>query len=437
MSPDIEWRVGEDAEQETIARITSSKPSRWRKPIVLVMTVLGIGLGALYASIPEPLRPMMPPTPIASPAPTVTSLPPTPALAQTIDREARALSNGDMPTLLGLFDPDDYGWRQDQISSFKPWGAPSSSAEFYRIVASDRPDAQHAWADVIQARDGKFFRETRFYRLRGGEWVRTQPVSDPAWWGPEKLIATRYFQLTHTAADEDAARLLAGYLARQSRDICRVFSCNFDEQAPVVHFMLQPEPPDIVQSNVLHAGSTVIVTLPSPRYAGYFTTDFDGVDVDDERWDEYFDRYLYFPLLYTAVGGPQRWEQNRNGLMYLYAIGFWDLERRGRTALRRWQFPYRPEMVTDMLSLADDARWNWPIDATSETVRQRLTNASALVQFIDETYGADMVLRLFRTLRFAQSLPHALSRLGVPYEEIEAKWQAWIEQRRDHAATES
>jgi hypothetical protein len=380
---------------------------------------LGVGLGVLYVSIPEP------PRPIASPTPIVTPLPPAPALAQTIDREARALSNGDMQAFIGLQDPDDYHWRQDQISSFTPWGAPPSNAEFYRILASDRPDAQHAWADVIQARDGEFFRETRFYRLRDGDWVRTQPVSDPAWWGSETLIATRYFRLTHTAADEDTARLLAGYLARQSRETCRLFGCNFDEQPPVVNFILLPGGRDAPQPRGTQSGSTVTVTLSSPRFTGYYAADFSGVDIDDDRWDQVFDRYLYFPLLYTAIGGPQRWQQKRDGLMYLYAVGFWDLARRGRTTLARWQFPYRPELVTDMLALSDDDRWDWPADASQESVRQRLANASALVQFIDETYGADTVVRFFRTLRFAQSLPHALSRIGVPFEEFEQKWQAW------------
>ena len=157
------------------------------------------------------------------------------------------------------------------------------------------------------------------------------------------------------------------------------------------------------------SGATFTVTLPSPRLTGYYVADINGVEVQDERWDQYFDRYLYFPLLYTASGGVQRWSQNRDGLMYLYAIGFWDLAQRSRT-LKRWEFPYKPELVSDMLTLSAEARWDWPADASEDNTRVRLSNASALVQFIDETYGAAGVLRFFRTLRFAQSLTHALSR---------------------------
>jgi hypothetical protein len=418
MSPDIEWQVGEDADQETIARITPGQPSRWRKPIMLMMAALGLGLGALYAALPEPPQPIAPPTPIST----------SPAraeiadfdLADTIDREAHALANGDMQTFIGLLDPEPFAWRQAQISSFTPWGAPSSDAEFYRIVASAPLDAQHAWADVVQARDGKFFRQTRFYRRHNSAWLRTAPgMIEP---GAAAQITTRYFQLTHTAADEDAAHRLAGYLARQSRAVCLTFGCNFEERPPVTHFLLQPDETTDRQLSGLRAGPTITVTLPSPGLAGYYSTDFDGSDINDELWDGYFDRYLYFPLLYTAVGGAERWQQNRGGLMYVYAVGSWDLTRRARAMSNRWRFPYRPELFTRTLDLASDDLWQW---TSSIDVEQRLANASALVQFIDETYGADTVLRFFRTLRFAQSLPHALSRSGVPLEEFEQKWQAW------------
>jgi hypothetical protein len=363
------------------------------------------------------LRAPEPPRPIATP------LPPAPSLAETIDQEARALASGDMQTFIGLLDPDEYAWRQDQISSFIPWGAPPSNDKFYRILATERTDAQHAWADVLQYRDGKFFRETRVYRLLNSEWLRT-PLSDARWWGDKKTMSTRYFQITYASADEELIRLLAGYLTRQSRETCRTFGCNFDEQPPAVHLIIRSDSPE-VRPAVQRSGSTFTVTLPSPRLAGYYAADMGGVEVQDEHWDQYFDRYLYFPLLYTATGGVQRWAQNRDGLMYLYAIGFWDLAQRSRVTLRRWEFPYKPELVTDMLALSAEARWDWPADASEGDIRIRLANASALVQFIDETYGRETVMRFFRTLRFAQSLTRALSRLGVPYDEFEAKWLAW------------
>ena len=72
MSPDIEWHVGEDAEQETIARTSDPHPSRRGRWAVLIAIGLGVGLGLLYRSIPEP-----PAKPIApTPAPAVFQSPP-------------------------------------------------------------------------------------------------------------------------------------------------------------------------------------------------------------------------------------------------------------------------------------------------------------------------------------------------------------------------
>ncbi|MBI5567845.1 MAG: hypothetical protein HY870_23310, partial [Chloroflexi bacterium] len=68
MSPDIEWRVGEDdRDQETIARVRPPAPPRWHRLALLAVVLLGVGLGVTYASIPEPPRP--PPTP--TPPPTI------------------------------------------------------------------------------------------------------------------------------------------------------------------------------------------------------------------------------------------------------------------------------------------------------------------------------------------------------------------------------
>ncbi len=72
MSPDIEWHVGEDAEQETIARTSSPPPSRRGRWAVLIAIGLGVGLGLLYRSIPEPpAKPIDP-----APAPAVFQSPP-------------------------------------------------------------------------------------------------------------------------------------------------------------------------------------------------------------------------------------------------------------------------------------------------------------------------------------------------------------------------
>jgi hypothetical protein len=87
MSPDIHWHVGEEAEQETIVRTTPARQSRRSWIALLIVVLLGIGLGTLYRSIPDPApRPTSPPTP--PPAPTHPAIPA--KLFEAIDRDALA-----------------------------------------------------------------------------------------------------------------------------------------------------------------------------------------------------------------------------------------------------------------------------------------------------------------------------------------------------------
>ena len=63
MSPDLDWRIGEDAEEETIAKTPRRARSRWHSFAVMLVTCAGVGLGIVYSSIPEP-----PPRPVPTPA---------------------------------------------------------------------------------------------------------------------------------------------------------------------------------------------------------------------------------------------------------------------------------------------------------------------------------------------------------------------------------
>ena len=101
MSPDIEWQVGEDAEQETIARTTPARRSRRRRWIVISAIGLGVVVGLLYRSIPEPPSKPIGSAPIAAPIAAVIASParsvprPTPeSLDVAIERDALSLVGG-------------------------------------------------------------------------------------------------------------------------------------------------------------------------------------------------------------------------------------------------------------------------------------------------------------------------------------------------------
>ena len=132
MSPDIEWHVGEDAEQETIARTSSARRSQRGRWAVIITIGLGVGLGLLYRSIPEP-----PPQPIdPAPAPAVIESPlsplPAPApLDVAIERDAEHLAS--MNTKNGItFNPalarmpQAYAdWYAALQNAYGRWGPPA------------------------------------------------------------------------------------------------------------------------------------------------------------------------------------------------------------------------------------------------------------------------------------------------------------------------
>ena len=123
MSPDIEWRIGEEADDETIARV-NPPAARWRAGAVAIVVAAGLGLGLLYSSVPEPPpRPTAPPASIipqqnlgdAHPTPrpatrTVDAYTRFNLLRATIDQEVAALADGDKAAFLALQDQADAEW---------------------------------------------------------------------------------------------------------------------------------------------------------------------------------------------------------------------------------------------------------------------------------------------------------------------------------------
>ncbi len=62
---------------------------------------------------------------------------------------------------------------------------------------------------------------------------------------------------------------------------------------------------------------------------------------------------------------------------------------------------------------------------------QARAQSSALVQFIDDTYSPDAVIKFFKALSAARSLSQALEIAGLPYSGLEARWTSWLKQQRN------
>ena len=423
MSPDIEWHVGEESEHQTFINTPTPRRPRWRVWAVLLMVVLGAGLGILYRLIPEP------PAPTPAPSPTEPPLSPLAPLEETITQEARALSTGDVQGYMALQDPTDQSWRTNQLSTLSRWDPLPSPYPYplYTIVESGTLGMGRMWADVIQYRVGQYFRETRFYRPWNDHWARIKPILDPSFWGAAETVPATHFDLTFHEKDRDHVIPLLVQLERRFTQACQTFGCDPDLTRRMFHISFEPgiDKP----SSDASATGQYTVTLPSPRLTGlYYQGPNASILGQNEQIDAYFEQYMFFEVLYQASGGLAHWGTDPDGIMYIYPIGIWELARQGRVPSDT--LPFQPQMLNGQDLLPLDSLWSWSDSGSLGMEGLISAESSALIKFIDETYGPETVIRFFKALRDAQSLSDAIKVTGVPYGEFEKKWQDWLKQYR-------
>jgi hypothetical protein len=446
MSPDVEWQIGEDAERETVVKTVSRPPARHRRLLIGLMIVLGAGLGWAYSRLPDSPR-------LAAPAPTPTDTPlPLPPLAPMVDREAQAIAGGDLQTFLDLQDLTDAQWRQNQRASFQSWGRPRAGTPFFTILNSGVIQPNRGWADVIQYREGQYFRETRFYRAYRDSWVRTQPDLSGEFWGDTQIDRTAHFDLIYSARDADQARLVANQWEKTYAQVCSELGCTEDLATPPrLKIELVPRPANQFRAGRngfgqdqgrgfyqgfgrnfgfgfgLEPGQSLTITLPSPSLSGLYYRTLDmSVPGNNTQVDGYFDRTVLPYLVYLASGGAERWNANRDGFLFVSAISNWiSTQHSDRFAPQR---AFNPNFLGQQSLLSLNELWSWPLDLTQVQRQLGQFEANALISFIDQTYGPGMVLKFFYGLREAQSLPHLIEMTGVPYNDFEAKWTDWLKQ---------
>ncbi len=430
MSPDIEWRVGEDAEQEIIARTSRVRRSRRSLWAVIIAIGLGVSLGVIYRSIPEPppkpiaptLAPMLPASPTSEPRPTV-------PLSNTIAREAEALARGDRQKFKALQDPVDRGWVQKQLATFESWGTPPPGEPLYTIAASETLPNERAWAEVIQYRNGQFFRQLRFYRLaenRSG-WLRTPPLSDAAIWGSAPVVAnpTEHFVVVSAERDTFAAWEMARQFEQLYAAACNALGCW--SMQPASRYFTLAMMPDVHYAS-LHTddhAQHVTVTLPSPLILGLYQSSAQNPDIEpDDRIASYFDQFVYPWMVYTLSGGFERWSRDRQGLVLVWAIGDWGQERLGRTP--RPALTWSVDIANRLKQLPLDAVWAWPDQPVEDDRDLGQAQAKVLVQLIDQHYGPDKVIALFKAIRATDSLSAALEASSLSYADIVTLWDDWL-----------
>lgn len=442
MAPEIEWDVDTSTHSQAIIKTPPPPASPRNKILVLIVIVAGVVLGAIYRSVPEPPTP---PTPTPRPIPT-----PVISLEQVIDQEARALEKGDPQAFMRFQDPADPSWRTRQINSFKKWGEPPNDSDLYAIVARGTLRSDRVWAEVSQARDGQYFRETRFYRLNNNQWVRAAP--DYSLWGDERLLRSNHFVLRFREGDNDHAQIMAQQLEKIYDRICEDLNCTLGQPVepltlrrcealdcgaagvdpnPVPQFtlILSPAMTSIVNSGYTEQGITV--TLSSPRLSGlYFQSLVDSPPGRDERIEQLAISQLSLPFFIAKIasGGSERWAKFRQGDLFVGNIGQWEVNRLA-------PIPAIDDTLSVLHDLKDqqlptlDSIWNMqpPYAMPQSQLGVIGSETWSVIRFIETKYGAEGVAHFLNAIGPAQSMSAALQAgLNVSEAEFDRDWRAWL-----------
>ncbi len=415
MSPDVHWRVGEDAEQETIVISTPARRSRRSWLIVLIVVILGAGLGVAYRSLPES-APQPTPTPYPTPQPTPT-YPPVPVkLYDTIDREAQALADGDIQTYLDLHVYEDTFWTQQFTTTFQAWQRPTDGQPLYSISDFKLRTSDKAWVDIRQFRNGRSFRETRFYVWDNDRWLRDDP--DPFFWSGEvETLDTPHLRIIYASEDRELARLAADQMEELYTSICAGLNCAAVTQPLTFTVNMKNYQP---VGNVSEDGQTL--SLLSPRVTGVY--------------EEMRPPYLQsdFPPFLMGWVIAQRIAYGRpvdssfpapNGVIMMHTIANWAVSRVNnwgsaqKLRVNSMKSSLQPPLPLENLwgPVSDD---NW---------QKVYMEAFAVVHFVEQQYGEAAVPNILKNLGQAQSFSDLIEKsLSVPFTEFDQQWQAWMKQ---------
>jgi hypothetical protein len=466
MSPDIEWHIGEDAEQETIARTSSPRRSRRGQWAVMIAIGLGVGLALLYRSIPEP-----PPKPIdPTPAPAVFQSPPsrplsplpTPqTLEAAIERDAlrlAALSDTDGVTFDPALSqmPQAYAdWYAALQNAYGSWGPITPRTPFTIFETGTLPSGV-AWVKLGQFRNGDFFRHMRFYQWRDDRWVWTLPELG-FWTGSQAEVATGDaspigpVSVLHPIVDAPVVGAVFDRFTRAYLNLCESLRCPRAPSStplwtPGLTLTLTISPLQTEATVQERGNATLHIALPSPRVVGYYE---DPNGLGDPFTAMAYDT-LIAPIVRLASGDYARWKTDRGGELFLQAITTWK-RARIQEALHPLELFYPPALLSpasirgadgELISLQPnyvrllqneqqlplDSVWNWDSNGTAFGLLQHIAvnEARVVIIFIEDRFGADGVVRFLNALGHAGSLEEALEAgLSIEYGEFLKEWSQW------------
>jgi hypothetical protein len=431
MSPDVEWRIGEETERETIFNTAPVRRSRRSWIAIVVVVILGAGLGVVYRAIPEPaFRPA--PTPSATPHPAPPAMPA--QLFDTIHREAQALADGDRAALDSIVNIPNFERYQTLVDNFEAWGRPANAAfysiEDYRLRADDK-----AWVQVRQFHTDRFVQAVRFYQLQNGQWRRVD--FDPSFWsGQVETADTPHFRFTYFVEDEELIESLASVLEADYEQICRDFACQATPETcrealgrPWCSSFPSAITATLVMTNQLDQYDNLDLAA-----TGDLTFTTQSLRLLDPFWPADREHTLRNPLavlhFIQLAYGPrlvkELLENPPPGHALVIAVYFREYER----LLKRTGSD--PQTIPNEFKQLDSEdppplEVVWSTTTNDANGNQIYAAAFSVITYMEQEYGWAVVTRLLRALGQAKSFSEVIQDIfGVPFGEFEQRWRAWL-----------
>ncbi len=330
----------------------------------------------------------------------------------TADLELWAWKSHDMALYESLLDPNmPVAWHQQHSQEFRLFpagtqvvrrGTPQVSVDSVDIRGDSALVGQHVRVPDQPGMAGRSLEYTHGvpYRRLDGRWVRSAP--DPALWGRERRLDTRYFAFIYTDRDADTVESLAADIdtlyGRIRRDLA--LDAPGDEKWTLVLGLdppLAPATPDARQLR-LQLSSPALVTLPKGiTPARYLRERFMG-------W-----------VGETMIAGDPSAQVGSGGLIWNIPTA---IIARDIAQMDTDNGP-RPE------SLDPPVTW--------QTLRQSaewINVTTSVLDYTETQYGAEAIPRMVEAARGGANtwdslLPVAL---GVSREEFEKAWLSHVQQ---------
>lgn len=421
MSPDLEWRIGEETEQDSDAN--TSTPRRSRHSWIAIVVIFGLGMGMVYYTLPGSTQGSLPnpwPTPtLRLTQPPTPTPPPMPAeLYAVIDHEAHALAAGDTATLTALHASQDSSITEWERTYAQAWGKPRDNQPLYTII-NYNVNAATAWADIRQFRQGRWFRQTRFYNQSDDSWQRSNAAA-AFWSGQTATLDTPHFHLSYSSEDQEFAQLWGDQLEFFLSSLCADFGCA---DAPPT-YTFRATATGFGGFTTLTTGPSIsydrrTIYTPSPRIAGQYE--------DFPLPEDLGLNLVYVLALATAHRTTYDQPMSYHGHdPLLWALSWWAASRAVGRSPANLPHPWVPQFNAAQAQspLTLDLLWSSSGDNETPPVYGL---AYQTVLFIEQEYGASALAHFLKGMRNALSFSDIVENgLGVPYAEFEQKWQAWL-----------